>query len=74
MTVTELRAMVLSHPDLAARLCAPPLDYKRPDQWNGFIPPEYFNGHFNDSPRRAALVEICAEAESRQTTTEGKRS
>lgn len=33
------RARVLAHPDLAARLCEPPLSYARPDQWNGYVPP-----------------------------------
>jgi hypothetical protein len=77
MTVNAagLRAMVLAHPDLAERLTQPPLSYQRPEQWNGFVPPDTFNGQHNDSPRRAALVAIVAEAESRKTktSTEGKR-
>ncbi len=73
MSITELRAMVLAHPDLAAKLCQPPLSYQRPEQWNGFVPPEYFNGRPNDSPRRAALVAIIAEAQSRRTIAEGNR-
>jgi hypothetical protein len=64
----DRRARVLRHPDLAARLCAPPLGYQRAEQWNGFVPPKYLpadlNGvtRINTSPRRAALVEISAEA------------
>lgn len=61
----ENRDAVLAHPDLAQKLTEPPLDYQRPEQWNGFVPPEYFNQQVNDSPRRAALVEIVAEAQAR---------
>jgi hypothetical protein len=38
-TNQQRRASVLAHPDLAARLTQPPLNYARPDQWNGYIPP-----------------------------------
>jgi hypothetical protein len=61
----QRRADVLAHPDLAARLVAE-LGYQRPDQWNGFIPPATFNGAPNDSPRRAALMLISAEAWKRE--------
>lgn len=61
------RAMVLRHPDLAARLCEPPIGYREPWQWNGYIPPDTFTGNHNDSPQRAALVAIAAEAEARET-------
>jgi hypothetical protein len=60
--VEERRERVLGHPDLAARLTEEPIGYGRPEQWNGFVPPLVWNGQFNDSPRRAALAEICAEA------------
>lgn len=33
------RARVLKYADLARRLCEPPLSYKFPEQWNGFVPP-----------------------------------
>lgn len=56
------REVVLSQPEIAARLCESPLDYTRPDQWNGFLPPETFNGERNNSPRFAALAAICADA------------
>lgn len=68
----ERRARVLRHDDLAALLKAKPLEYKRPDQWNGYVPPalmpEDSDGlaKRNDSPRRAALVELSAEAWRRE--------
>lgn len=62
---------VLAHPDLSARLTADPLGYDRPDQWSGFVPPEKFNGQHNDSPCRAAVVELVAEAYAR---TEHRRT
>lgn len=57
------RAVVLRHPDLAARLCEPPLDYARPDQWTGYVPPALCSGTINDSPRRQALLALVSEAE-----------
>lgn len=30
---------MLAHPDLAAELTRPPLNFARPGQWNGYIPP-----------------------------------
>lgn len=66
MELAERRRLVLSHPDLAARLCEPPLGYTKPAQWSGFIPPEEFNGEHNRSPRRDALIDIAAEALRRE--------
>lgn len=63
----DRKAAVLAHPDLAQRLTEEPLNFARPDQWNGGIPPEMFNGEHNDSPRRAALVEIAEEATRRSS-------
>lgn len=63
--IARNRDLILGHPDLAEHLTRPPLGYTRPDQWNGFIPPELFDGARNDSPRRAALVELLTEAEAR---------
>lgn len=66
------RARVLAHPDLADRLTEQPLSYTRPDQWNGYVPPDTdaipTGGGYvrNDSPRRAVLVDICAEALRRE--------
>jgi hypothetical protein len=33
------RERVLAYPDLAGRLTRPPLNFKRPEQWNGYVPP-----------------------------------
>ena len=63
------KAAVLAHPDLAERLTMPPLSYAKPDQWNGGVPAETFNGGNNDSPRRAALAGIVEEALSREAIT-----
>lgn len=63
------RALVLKHEDLRQRLCASPLEFHRAEEWNGWIPPELTaEGARNTSPRRAALVEIVAEAERREAT------
>jgi len=68
----QRRARVLRHPDLAARLCQPPLGYSSPDHWNGFVPPRFLpadaSGRVrpNDSPERGALAEISAEAAARE--------
>jgi hypothetical protein len=35
------RARVLRHPDLARRLTEPPLDYRRAEDWSGWIPPAH---------------------------------
>jgi hypothetical protein len=64
----ERKALVLKYPDLAARLCNPPLNYKRPDQWSGAIPPETWNGVVNDSPLRPVILELLAEAEAREAS------
>jgi hypothetical protein len=64
------RALVLGYkppegsdePPLAMRLCDPPLSYAHPAQWNGYVPPEIWNGERNDSPRRRALLAIVDEA------------
>lgn len=61
-TNSDRRRAVLAHPDLAERLCEHPLSYKYPSQWTGYIPPEMWQGVPNNSPRRAALVEIYGEA------------
>lgn len=56
------RAAVLAHPDLSKRLCLL-FGYKRPEVWNGFVPPRIGDdGRYNGSPYRAALIEIVAEA------------
>lgn len=62
----DRRARVLAHPDLAGTLTKPPLDYARADQWTGYVPPATWSGSMNDSPRRTALVMVCAEALKRE--------
>ena len=42
-TNQQRREAVLRHEDLAKRLTQPPLNYARPDQWNGYIPPALVN-------------------------------
>ncbi|MFI9154535.1 hypothetical protein [Streptomyces sp. NPDC053367] len=67
------RALVLRHPDLAAKLTEPPLRHTLPEHWTGYIPPEYdpptVGGHqpLNNSAARAALLALVAEAERRTT-------
>lgn len=66
------RERVLKHPDLAAQLCEPPLPWSSPGHWNGFVPPRFMPADAsglvrpNDSPQRAALVEISTEAARRE--------
>jgi hypothetical protein len=68
------RALVLRHPDLAARLTEPPIRHTTPEHWTGYIPPAYdaptLGGAapINHSPARAALVALVAEAERRAAT------
>lgn len=68
------RALVLKHPDLAARLTEPPLRHTLPEHWTGYIPPSHdapsVGGYqpINTSPARAALAAILAEAEARAAT------
>lgn len=87
------RERVLRYPDLAKRLTEPPLGYKRPQDWSGWVPPATGEveacpacqsdpgkwgckrpGHHaraNNSRRRAALVEIAAEALAREDAAAG---
>lgn len=59
------RALILKHPDLAARLTDKPFRFSRPECWNGFIPPATWNQAINTDPSRRALLELVAEAERR---------
>lgn len=60
------RGLVLRHPDLAAKLTAQPLNYERPDQWTGYIPPSTTaTGALNTTPVRPALLALVHEAEKR---------
>lgn len=67
----EQRRMILEFPDLAAKLCQPPLGYKQPEQWTGYIPPRWDATSEdnvvkpNDSPRRAALLALLEQAAER---------
>jgi len=85
------RARVLAHPDIAARLTWPPLDFTDPRKWNGYVPPA--TGPYgearpdptsrtgwddsgvdeapNDSPRRAALMDILRAVVDRENTVPG---
>lgn len=65
--LADRKALVLRHPDLAARLCERPIGHSRPEVWNGWIPPEVWQGQRNDSPVRSALLDIVAEAERRES-------
>ncbi|OXS35417.1 hypothetical protein [Streptomyces sp. XY006] len=70
---TRRRALVLRHPDLAERLTQPPIGHTTPQHWTGYVPPEYDapsvggSQPINNSPIRAALAALVAEAEARDT-------
>lgn len=65
----DYRRRVLSHPELAKKLTQHPIGYDRPEQWTGFIPPQWITSAsadpdhriMNQSPQRAALVRIMTE-------------
>lgn len=65
--------LITRYPDIRAKLCDPPLDYAKPEQWHGYIPPAYDAERvdgvvpLNDSPRRAALLEEAAERADAET-------
>ncbi|WP_199572686.1 hypothetical protein [Streptomyces murinus] len=65
------RALVLKHPDLAAKLTEAPINHTTPQHWTGYVPPahdpESFGGGrpINTSPIRAALAALVEEAERR---------
>lgn len=67
----ENRRLVLAYPDIAAKLCAPPIGYARPEQWTGYIPPRFdaerIDGvtPINTTPRRTALLELLEAAAER---------
>lgn len=67
----EQQKLVLRYPDLAARLCTPPLRWTHPHHWNGYVPPAYdaedVDGvtRLNTSPVRAALMALLEEAAER---------
>lgn len=49
------RERVLRHPDLARRLTEPPLGYKFPEQWNGFVPPAELQDEMPEGLHSSAL-------------------
>lgn len=59
------RDLVLSYPDLADQLTKRPLSFPEPKAWNGYVPPDTFNGQHNNSPRREALLALIAAAHHR---------
>lgn len=58
------RALILRHPDIAAKLLLPPLNYKFPEQWAGAMPPENWGGSLNNAPERKAILALVEEAEA----------
>lgn len=58
------RALILRHPDIAAKLLLPPLNYKFPEQWAGAMPPENWGGSLNNAPERRAILALVEEAEA----------
>lgn len=72
--IRSSRDAVLAYRDLAEQLCQPPLDFQRPEQWNGFVPPEHFNGVRNPSPRRVALAALVEEAHARDDANAARRT
>jgi len=63
------RDRVLRYPDLAARLCKPPINFDRPTQWTGYVPPAFYGQQINVSPRRDVLVDLIEEARRRDAET-----
>jgi hypothetical protein len=66
------RRLVLAHPDLAQKLTEAPCRFATPEMWTGYIGPKWIEGRFgeavlNDSPYRAQLAGLVAEAEQRHT-------
>lgn len=65
----EHRRLVLLYPDLAKRLTMPPLDFRTPDLWHGYIPPRMIpvGGGMtqNDSAQRVHIVALVREAMAR---------
>jgi len=71
--------LIMRYKDIAAKLCQPPLNYDRPEQWHGYIPPAYDPERIdgvtpvNDSPRRTALLALLEEAAERADAERGTR-
>jgi len=70
MAVCTIRkTAVLAHPDLAEKLTENPCAFSRPELWSGYVPSATVelkhSQRANDSPYRAQLVAIVAEAQIR---------
>lgn len=60
------KALVMAYPDLVAKLTQPPIGFRRPEEWSGWIPPELDeDGQVNPSRRAAGLRALVEEAERR---------
>lgn len=65
------RARVLAHPDIAARLCDPPMRYPTPEMWTGYIPgPTRGEDRPNYSPIRRQLLAIVQAVHEREQEQE----
>ncbi|HEX7658509.1 MAG TPA: hypothetical protein VF444_03440 [Pseudonocardiaceae bacterium] len=74
-TVKQRREGVLKHPDCAQQI-ADALDLTSPAHWNGYLPPGFdpeqekdgrpVPARLNNSPVRAALVDIATDAWKRE--------
>lgn len=74
-TCDRNRRAVLAQPDLAGQLTEPPCKFASPGMWTGYIGPSHLEGRYgetvvNDSPYRAQLLALVAEAEQRSSRTE----
>lgn len=71
------RDRVLAHPDIAAKLTKPPLNYSKPEIWNGYIPPAttgaLVGARTNSSVVRKALIAICNEVVEREQSPDAPR-
>lgn len=62
----EVRALVLSYPDLRLALTRAPIGYPQPEQWTGFMPPARDDlGRLKEDKRRTALADLVTEAQRR---------
>jgi hypothetical protein len=70
--------LIARYRDIAAKLCDPPLNCDRPEQWHGYIPPAYDgereNGTtpLNASPVRVQLMALLEEAAVRADAEMGR--
>lgn len=66
----ERRARVLAHPDLAGRLCDPPMRLSSPEVWTGHVPPARVDilgsSRPNNSPNRRQIIEVLRAVAERE--------